>query len=210
MPPEIGPQTGGDYKEEGGGGFFSKKVGPLPMWAILAAGVIVLYVLYTKYFSNTNSSSNPAVTSNPSTDTTSGTFPWDNLTSALSQIQGNEQGIAAQLTQPANPSTTNLPVNPMPVQTSAGSYAGWGGGPPTAPPPTNPPIPGGGGSGTGQGPNGGMAMTPTSSRVPIPVPATYIPPTVSTIATKGGGIPVGGTSPGVQIGRPLRTGPLSF
>lgn len=175
MPPEIGPQTGGDYKEEGGGGFFSKKVGPLPMWAIIAAGIIILYVLYTKYFANTQSSSNPAVTSNPSTDTTSGTFPWDNLTSALAQVQANEQGISAQLTQPANPSTTNLPVNPMPVQTSAGSYAGWGGAPPTAPPNYSASD----AAGTGTTPGGGtQQITPTSARGnPAPVQVTLtVPP----------------------------------
>lgn len=211
MPPEIGPQTGGDYKEEGGGGFFSKKVGPLPMWAIIAAGIIILYVLYTKFAGGTKSSSDPAVTSNPSSDTSSGTFPWDNLTSALSQVQGNEQSIAAQLTQPANPSTTNLPVNPMPVQTSAGSYAGSGGAPPYAPPP----ISGSHDSGTGTTPGGGsMQYTPTSARARIvtDIPNQATAPTTLAPSPWGwaGGVKTVPQSPGVQLGRPLRTGPQAF
>lgn len=167
MPPELGRQTGGEYAEEGGqqGNFLTKKVGPLPMWAILAAGVIIIYVLYTKYFANTNSSTNPAVQTNPSSDTSSGTFPWDNLTSALSQIQGNEQGIASSL-QTANPTQTgssSAPVNPNPVNNTSNAYGNSA--------PTATPIGGSNdlGTGTGLGPGGGQIQTPTSS-----IPSTKV------------------------------------
>lgn len=169
MPPALGPQTGGEYKEEGEGNFFTKKVGPLPMWAIIGIVIIVLYVLYTKFLAGQNSTSQPAVQTNPSNDT--GTLPFNNLLSGLSQIQANDQSLLSQL---SNPSTTPLPINPSQVASSNNP----GQGPPASPANY---YAQNAGTGSGTDPNTGNAVqTPTSARGnPAPVVSkatiTYTP-----------------------------------
>jgi hypothetical protein len=110
MPPQISssPQRS-DVADEGEGNFFTKKVGPLPMWAIIGAGIVVLYVLYTKFFSKTTSSSTPAVSTSPSTATTTGT-PYDNFSGALSQIAANQQQIQSLLGTSASSTQNNTPA----------------------------------------------------------------------------------------------------
>lgn len=86
MPPQIGKADySGDVREEGGGGFFSQKIGPLPIWVLIAAGIVVLYALFVK-FGSTNSR-NPLVQTAP-TDIA----PYSNLENALQQILNNQNG----------------------------------------------------------------------------------------------------------------------
>lgn len=112
-----GTQYAGDYvDDEQQGNFFTRKVGPLPMWAILGAGVVVLIVVYQKFFAGgSTSSTQPAVSTNPSTDTSgntsTGTFPWDNLAPALAQIQANQQALQTQLSAGVSNTTSSTQNN---------------------------------------------------------------------------------------------------
>lgn len=115
MPPQISPTPQRSDISEGTseGGFFSQKIGPIPMWGVIAGGAVVLFVLYQKFIAK----GSPAVTTNPSTDTTTGT-PFDNFGAALAQIQNNEAQISDLIgrNNPGASSTTNN--TPPAAQTS--------------------------------------------------------------------------------------------
>lgn len=103
--PQISkPFQKGDYvdEQEGGGGFFSQKLGPLPLWAVIAGVGVILYVLYTKFIGGSTSSSTPAVTTTP--DQTGA--PYSNLNAALAQVQANEQQIASLIGTSTGPTPT--------------------------------------------------------------------------------------------------------
>jgi hypothetical protein len=89
MPPQLSDSPQSSDIKRGEGNFFTNKVGPLPMWAIIGVGIVVLYVLYTKFFSQ----GNPAVSTTPSTAATSGT-PIADLGAALAQILANQQSLS--------------------------------------------------------------------------------------------------------------------
>lgn len=124
-----------------GGSFFSK----IPIWAWIAGGVIVLYVLYTKFFSNTSSTSNPAVTTTP--DQTGS--PYTDLSTALQQVLANEQSIASLVgsssgSTPTSMGGTSTPAtttqSSKPTSSAAYSNVHQPTAPHNSPPPTAPPI----------------------------------------------------------------------
>lgn len=170
MPPQISkPFQKGDYvdEQEGGGGFFSQKLGPLPLWAVIAGVIIILYVLYTKFVGGSHSSSTPAVTTTP--DQTGA--PYSNLDAALAQIQANEQQIASIVGASSSSSSSTTPSTTPAASsksTAAAAYANanqliaqHNSGPPSAPPISQPshllyvrtPAVKSGIIGTGGGPN---------------------------------------------------------
>lgn len=141
MPPQISPvQHRADVADGAEGNFFTNKIGPLPMWVWLAAGGVVLYVLYTKFFGGT-STGTPAVSTTPSTDTTTGT-PFDNFGAALAQIQANENAIATLVGSGSGPSPATAPKptsstmsnTPAAAYTAVTSTNNPSQGAPTAPP----------------------------------------------------------------------------
>lgn len=117
MPPAIGkPFTRSDVEEDAGQeSFFSR----IPIWVWIAGGIIVLYVLYTKFFSNTSSTSNPAVTTTP--DQTGA--PYSNLDAALAQVLANEQQITNLIGSGTAPTTTAGGMSPSPRGVNPSSFS---------------------------------------------------------------------------------------
>jgi hypothetical protein len=173
MPPEISstPQRS-DIANEGQGNFLTKKIGPLPMWAIIAGVGVILYVLYTKFFAQ----GSPAVSTTPSTDTTTGT-PFDNFSSSLGQIAANEQQIQSLLGTGASSTTNNTP--PAAATSVASTYN------PSQPAPTASPI---SGPTLNQTPTPSPVIVPPSAVIQNPLGAQYAPVVVASVAKTSGTI----------------------